>query len=271
MKKERADKLTVQQGLADTVDKAKRIIMSGKLLTEDNQRIDTVGEKLSLETKLKIKGEALKYVSRGGYKLEKALQVFDITITDKIVLDIGSSTGGFTDAALQNGAKYCYALDVGTNQLVWKLRQDSRVIVMEKTNFRYSKKEDFIKGIPEFISIDVSFISLKKILPVLKTIIEPGSSVIALIKPQFEAKKEWIGPKGIITNPDIHEKIVTNIIDFASKEGYQLNGLTFSPITGGQGNIEFLAYLSLVDSSNKELGHENKIKEIVTEAHKHFY
>ena len=271
MKKERADKLAVQQGLADTVDKAKRIIMSGKLLTEDNQRIDTAGEKISVDTKLKIKGEIVKYASRGGYKLEKALQVFDVTVADKIVLDIGSSTGGFTDAALQHGAKYCYALDVGTNQLVWKLRQDPRVIVMERTNFRYSKKEDFVKGTPEFTSIDVSFISLKKILPVLKAIIEPNSSVIALIKPQFEAKKEWIGPKGIITECMIHEKIVSDIVDFASKEGYLLNGLTFSPITGGQGNIEFLAHFSTVDSSHKELKYENKIKKVVTEAHKHFY
>ncbi|SFH78797.1 TlyA family RNA methyltransferase [Pisciglobus halotolerans] len=269
MRKERADQLMVQQGLAESTDKAKRLIMSGKLLNENNQRIDTSGEKLPVNTQLKLKGEPLKYVSRGGYKLEKALDVFQVSVAGKIVLDIGSSTGGFTDAALQHDAAYCYALDVGTNQLAWKLRQDPRVIVMEQTNFRYSKKEDFSKGRPQLASIDVSFISLKLILPVLKDIIIENGDILALIKPQFEAAREEIGSKGIIADPKVHEHVLEDILSFAEREGYTIKGLTYSPITGGHGNVEFLAHLAWTKESKPNSS--IKIEQIVAEAHQSFY
>jgi 23S rRNA (cytidine1920-2'-O)/16S rRNA (cytidine1409-2'-O)-methyltransferase len=250
MKKERADHLLVQQGWAEDQEKAKRFIMAGKVYTKEEKQVLTAGEKWPENTELYIKGQELKYVSRGGLKLEKAINTFDIDVHGKTVLDIGSSTGGFTDAALQNGAALVYALDVGTNQLAWKLRQDDRVIVMEQTNFRHSKKEDFKKGPPSFSSIDVSFISLKLILPVLKTILVENGEVAALIKPQFEAAREDVGEKGIITDPTIHKEVLEDVLDFAEKEGFSIQGLTTSPITGGKGNKEFLAYFKLDDNSS---------------------
>lgn len=189
MKKERVDVLAVQQGLFETREQAKRGVMAGLVYTEKNERLDKPGEKISGETQLQIKGKKLPYVSRGGLKLEKALKIFDFEVKDQILLDIGASTGGFTDAALQNGAKMSYALDVGYNQLAWKLRQDPRVVVMERVNFRYAKPTDFLEGLPERATIDVSFISLKLILPPLHEILVDQGEVIALIKPQFEAGK----------------------------------------------------------------------------------
>lgn len=253
MKKERADKLLVQQGFAESIDKAQRIIMTGKVITDKNERVDHAGELFSLETMFRIKGKSSPYVSRGGYKLEKAIQLFDVDIKNKILLDIGSSTGGFTDAALQHGAQLSYALDVGTNQLAWKLRQDPRVIVMEQTNFRYSKPEDFTHGKPSIASIDVSFISLKLILPVLKQILEENGDVLALIKPQFEADRDEIGPKGIVKDRNIHKKVLDSILNFSVQEGYDVLGLDFSPITGGEGNIEFLAHLRLVNQNDRHI------------------
>lgn len=244
MKKERADKLLVKQGWAENSEKAKRLIMAGIVFTSEEEQILTAGEKWVAETALYLKGQKHKYVSRGGLKLEKAIQVFNLDVEGKIVLDIGSSTGGFTDASLQKGAAAVYALDVGTNQLAWKLRKDDRVIVMEQTNFRYVKFEDFTSGRPEFVSIDVSFISLKRIFPVLKSILNKDGEVVALIKPQFEAAREDVGEKGIITNPFIHKKVLEETLSFAQSEGFLLKGLTISPITGGKGNIEFLAYFS---------------------------
>lgn len=192
--KERVDVLLVEQGLFDTREKAKRAIMAG-LIYKNEERIDKPGEKVENTSVLTIKGQVLKYVSRGGLKLEKALEQFDLNIENKIMLDIGSSTGGFTDCGLQNGVKHAYALDVGSNQLAWKIRQDDRVTVMEKTNFRYSTPADFLEGLPSFASIDVSFISLKLIFPTLKTILVPNGDVIALVKPQFEAGKDRVGKK----------------------------------------------------------------------------
>lgn len=183
------------------------------------------------------------YVSRGGLKLEKALKVFKVDAKNKTMLDIGSSTGGFTDVALQKGAKLSYALDVGTNQLAWKLRQDDRVVVMENTNFRYSKLEDFTKGQPDLATIDVSFISLQLILPTLHEIIQNNGDVIALIKPQFEAGKEKVGKHGIVRDPKVHLEVLNKIISFAAEENYDVVELDFSPITGGKGNIEFLVHL----------------------------
>lgn len=215
-----------------------------------------------------MKGNVLPYVSRGGLKLEKALNEFDLEVKDKVLLDIGASTGGFTDCALQNGAKMSYALDVGYNQLAWKLRQDERVVVMERTNFRYVTPADLVGELPNFASIDVSFISLKLILPVLKTLLVTGSDIVALVKPQFEAGREQVGKKGIVRDPKVHEQVLEKMIDFAQKEGFDIKDLSFSPITGGDGNIEFLLHLRW--SGPKELGEYSLPQtpaEIVSDAH----
>ncbi|WP_394579852.1 TlyA family RNA methyltransferase [Cytobacillus firmus] len=266
-KKERLDVLLVERGLAETREKAKRAVMAG-LVFSNESRLDKPGEKVSADIPLTIKGKVMPYVSRGGLKLEKALKVFDLDIEGKILLDIGSSTGGFTDCALQNGAKMSYALDVGYNQLAWKLRQDERVVVMERTNFRYVTPADLSAGMPDFASIDVSFISLKLILPVLKTLLVPCSDTVALVKPQFEAGREQVGKKGIVRDPKIHEAVLDKIIQFALGLGYDVKDVSYSPITGGDGNIEFL--LHLYWSGSKEEG-ENLLKaqtvKIVKEAH----
>lgn len=241
-KKERVDVLLVERGLAETREKAKRAVMAGLVYSND-VRLDKPGEKISADLPLKIKGNIHPYVSRGGLKLEKALREFSVDIRGKVLLDIGASTGGFTDCALKNGAKMSYALDVGYNQLAWKLRQDERVVVMERTNFRYVKPEDLAGEMPNFASIDVSFISLKLILPVLKTLLVPGSDVIALVKPQFEAGREQVGRKGIVRDAKVHESVLHEMIHFAINEGYTVKNLSFSPITGGEGNIEFLLHL----------------------------
>ncbi|WP_044747881.1 TlyA family RNA methyltransferase [Bacillus alveayuensis] len=268
IKKERLDVLLVERGLAESREKAKRAIMAG-LVYSNEMRLDKPGEKVPVDIPLTVKGNILPYVSRGGLKLEKALKVFKLNIKDKIMLDIGASTGGFTDCALQHGVKMSYALDVGYNQLAWKLRQDERVVVMERTNFRYATPADFTKGLPEFATIDVSFISLKLILPVLKTVLVSGSDVVALVKPQFEAGKELVGKKGIVRDAKVHEKVLEETIDFAVHEGYDVVDLAYSPITGGDGNIEFLLHLHW--SGEKERG-ENLLafhpQKIVAEAHR---
>ncbi|WP_164218090.1 TlyA family RNA methyltransferase [Virgibacillus sp. YIM 98842] len=251
MGKKRLDVLLVERNLIETREKAKRVIMAG-LVFSNEVRLDKPGMKVDEKAPLKIK-EKLRYVGRGGLKLEKALQHFHISLQDKIMVDVGSSTGGFTDCALQNGVKLSYAVDVGYNQLDWKLRSDPRVIAMERTNFRYVSVENFQKGTPNFAAIDVSFISLKLILPVLKKIIAENSDIIALIKPQFEAGRDQVGKKGIVREKKVHGQVVKNIVHFAKKEGYDLCGITFSPITGGDGNIEFLAHFGWkkeVDSIN---------------------
>jgi 23S rRNA (cytidine1920-2'-O)/16S rRNA (cytidine1409-2'-O)-methyltransferase len=240
--KERLDVLLVERGLAETREKAKRSIMAG-LVYSNEERLDKPGEKVKIDIPLMIKGNALPYVSRGGLKLEKALKVFDVTVQDKTMLDIGASTGGFTDCALQNGAKMSYALDVGYNQLAWKLRQDERVVVMERTNFRYVTPKDLAGEMPNFATIDVSFISLKLILPVLKTLLVPDSDIIALVKPQFEAGRDQVGKKGIVRDQKVHLQVVNKIVDFSLEQGFNVVNLSFSPITGGDGNIEFLLHL----------------------------
>lgn len=239
----RLDVLLVERGLVETREKAKRLIMEGIVFSND-ERLDKPGMKVPASIPITIKGNKMPYVSRGGYKLEKALREFPVTVKNKVMIDIGASTGGFTDCALQNGAKYVYAVDVGYNQLAWKLRKDERVIVMERTNFRYLKPEDLEKELPEFATIDVSFISLKIILPVLKTMLVPGGDCIALIKPQFEAGREKVGKKGIVRDPKVHMEVINEMIAFALQEGYDVNHLTYSPITGGDGNIEFLIHLT---------------------------
>ena len=251
MEKERVDVLLVKQGLFDTREQAKRAVMAGEILGENEERLDKPGEKIDPSVKLHFKGKKMPYVSRGGLKLEKALKSFKLSTKNKTVLDIGSSTGGFTDVALQKGAKLSYALDVGTNQLAWKLRQDERVVVMENTNFRYSKLADFTSGQPNFATIDVSFISLHLILPNLHDIIAPDGDVVALIKPQFEAGKEKVGKHGIVRDEKVHLEVVEDIVGFAAEHGYDVLGLDFSPITGGEGNIEFLVHLRATKESGQ--------------------
>lgn len=269
VKKERIDVLLVEQGLAETREKAKRAIMAG-LVYVNEERVDKPGEKIPVDSKISVKGQVMPYVSRGGFKLEKALKTFDVNIKDKVLLDIGASTGGFTDCALQNGAKMSYALDVGYNQLAWKLRQDERVVVMERTNFRYVTPADLSGEMPNFASIDVSFISLTLILPVLKTLLVPNSDVIALIKPQFEAGREQVGKKGIVRDPKIHLEVIQKVTNFALQMGYDVKNLSYSPITGGDGNIEFLLHLFWAGKKEGEGAifiSEAFIRKVVDEAH----
>ncbi|MDQ0256244.1 23S rRNA (cytidine1920-2'-O)/16S rRNA (cytidine1409-2'-O)-methyltransferase [Evansella vedderi] len=265
-KKERIDVLLVEKGLVETREKAKRTIMAG-LVYADGDRIDKPGMKVKRESNLEVKGQVIPYVSRGGLKLARAIEAFQLNLKDRIVLDIGASTGGFTDCALQEGASLVYALDVGYNQLAWKLRQDERVVVMERTNFRHVTPDKFQKGIPDFATIDVSFISLKLILPVLKGILKQGGHVSALVKPQFEAGREEVGKKGIVRDPKIHEKVLNTIITFSENCGYTIKGLVPSPIRGGEGNIEFLLHLVLKENVEENVPLKNSIPLIVQEAH----
>lgn len=268
--KERLDVLLVQQGLAETREKAKRMVMAG-LVYANEERYEKPGEKVPVDLELTIKGKVMPYVSRGGLKLEKALKTFDLTVDGKILIDIGSSTGGFTDCALQNGALMSYAVDVGYNQLAWKLRQDERVKVMERTNFRYVTPADLDGEMPNVASIDVSFISLTLILPVLKTLLVANSDVVALVKPQFEAGKDQVGKKGIVRDPKIHKEVMNKIITFAESQGYDIRNASFSPITGGDGNIEFLLHLGWEGTKQKgENFLKQTVDEIVSEAHSQF-
>ena len=266
MKKERVDVLCVMQGLFDTREQAKRGIMAGLVYNDKHERLDKPGEKIDASMTLEIKGKKLPYVSRGGLKLEKALKIFDFTVKDKIVLDIGASTGGFTDVALQNGAKLSYALDVGYNQLAWKIRQDERVVVMERTNFRYSKPTDFLEGLPQVATIDVSFISLSLILPPLYEILVADGDVMALIKPQFEAGKEFVGKHGIVKDPKVHQAVIEKVIDLSLETGFSVENLSFSPITGGEGNIEFLIHLKKA-SLPASVSTNVDVAEVVRQAH----
>ena len=268
MAKERVDVLAFKQGLFETREQAKRGVMAGLVVSVINgQRFDKPGEKIDDTTELKLKGEKLKYVSRGGLKLEKALQTFGISVQDKITLDIGASTGGFTDVMLQNGASLVYAVDVGTNQLAWKLRQDERVVSMEQFNFRYAKRTDF-EQTPQFASIDVSFISLSLILPALQEILATDGQVVALIKPQFEAGREQIGKNGIIRDKKVHVTVLEKVTSFMVEIGFSVKGLDYSPIQGGHGNVEFLAYLE--KNAQAENLVADQIGSVVEAAHKEF-
>lgn len=269
MAKERVDVLAHKQGLFETREQAKRGVMAGLVVAVLNgYRYDKPGEKIDEATELKLKGEKLKYVSRGGLKLEKALSVFGVSVNEQIGLDIGASTGGFTDVLLQNGAKLVYAVDVGTNQLVWKLRQDPRVLSMEQYNFRYADLADFKDGQPTVASIDVSFISLSLILPALHGILADGGQVIALIKPQFEAGRDHIGKNGIVKDKSVHERVLTEVTDMAVNTGFSVLGLDFSPIQGGQGNIEFLAHLEKTNQPQHQVA--GQIATVIQQAHEEF-
>lgn len=265
-KKERIDVLLVERGLIETREKAKRSVMAG-LVFCNNERIDKPGAKVDIDAELLVKGDLLPYVSRGGLKLEKAITEFQFDLQDKVVIDIGSSTGGFTDCALQNGAKLVYAVDVGYNQLAWKLRQDERVVVLERTNFRYVTKETFTKGIPNFATIDVSFISLRLILPTLATVLQKGSHVSALVKPQFEAGRDEVGKKGIIRDKRVHQSVLEEVTNFALDIGFDIKGLSYSPIKGGEGNIEFLLHLYWSGDAEKGEYEISSISDIVNSAH----
>ncbi|AXH99072.1 TlyA family RNA methyltransferase [Sporosarcina sp. PTS2304] len=265
IKKERVDILLVERGLTESREQAKRSIMAG-LVYSDSARIEKAGEKIAVDAPLTVKGPAIQYVSRGGLKLEKALEVFPISVEQKIVLDIGASTGGFTDCALQNGAKHCYALDVGYNQLAWKIRQHEQVTVMERTNFRHATVELFTEGMPEVATIDVSFISLSLILPALKKIIVSGGQVVALVKPQFEAGKDKVGKKGIVREVSTHREVLEKIANMAVAEGFSVKGATYSPVTGGEGNIEFLFYLESSDEPVSDFASED-FQQLVKQAH----
>ena len=239
--KERLDIMLVQRSLAPSREKAKAIIMSG-IVYVNGQKEDKAGATFEEDVSVEVRGNPLPFVSRGGLKLRKAFEVFPLSVTDGICLDIGASTGGFTDCMLQQGAQKVYSVDVGHGQLDWRLRNDPRVVCMEKYNFRYAAKEDFPDPF-DFAATDVSFISLTKILPPAKLLLKQGAPMVCLIKPQFEAGREKVGKKGVVTDPAVHKEVCEKILRFACNLGFSAEGLSFSPIRGPEGNIEYLLYL----------------------------
>ena len=241
MKKERLDTLLVQRGFFESRSRAQAAIMAGQVLVNE-QKIDKTGTQVAPDAVIRLLGGDLKYVSRGGLKLEKAVGCFNLDLTGKIAADIGASTGGFTDCALQNGAARVYAIDVGYGQLAWKLRSDERVVNMERTNVRYLEADSLPEKV-DVATIDVAFISLDKVLPAVKKIIADDGIVIALIKPQFEAGKENVGKKGVVRDPQVHLTVINNVIATAGELGFKIAGLDYSPVKGPEGNIEYLLYL----------------------------
>ena len=263
-KKIRLDVLLVEKGFLESRQKAQTTIMSG-LVYVNQQKIDKPGTSVAEDAVIEVRGNALKYVSRGGLKLEKAMQIWPVHLKDTICMDVGASTGGFTDCMLQNGASKVYAVDVGYGQLAWSLRSDERVVCLERTNARYLNHE-IIPDTPDFSSVDVSFISLKLILPAISSVLRDGGEVVCLIKPQFEAGKEKVGKKGVVRDPAVHLEVLENFLGHARESGFTVVDITFSPIRGPEGNIEYLGYLrkapweervfdltSLVDASHSEL------------------
>ena len=263
--KERLDVLLVKKGLASSREKAKAIIMSGNVFVE-GQREDKAGTTFPEEVNIEVRGHVLPYVSRGGLKLEKAMKEFHVTVDGKVCTDVGSSTGGFTDCMLQNGAKKVFAIDVGRGQLDWKLRQDPRVVCMEKTNIRYVVPEDIGCAV-DFVSIDVSFISLTKVLVPVKELMAERGQIVCLIKPQFEAGREKVGKKGVVREKSTHLEVIESVIAFAKSIGFGILNLEFSPIKGPEGNIEYLLYLQNHPELADEKGVEIDPKTIVEEAH----
>ena len=261
--KQRLDILLTEKNFFDSRTRAQAMIMSGKILV-DGQKIDKAGTLIDVDAEIRVLGEEMPFVSRGGLKLQKALDAFKIVLSGKIAADVGASTGGFTDCMLQHGAKKVYAIDVGYGQLAWKLRSNVRVVNMERTNIRNVTRENFLDEL-EFISIDVAFISLEKVLPVVFDVLKDSGEVVALIKPQFEAGREHVGKKGVVRDKKIHAAVIERILNFATEIGFGVCGLTFSPVKGPEGNIEYLAHftknfastnveiLSVVDKAHEEL------------------
>lgn len=263
--KERLDVLLVQRNLASSREKAKAIIMSGNVYV-DGQKEDKAGSSFSDTVAIEVRGNTLKYVSRGGLKLEKAMEEFGITLEGKVCMDVGSSTGGFTDCMLQNGAVKVYAVDVGHGQLDWKLRQDSRVICMEKTNIRYVTPQDIQEPV-DFSSIDVSFISLTKVLLPVRGLLAEKGQIACLIKPQFEAGREKVGKKGVVRDYKVHEEVIYKVMDYAKSISFELLNLEFSPIKGPEGNIEYLLYLQKHKEGTLWEEIPFSVEEIVKQAH----
>lgn len=264
MAKIRLDALLVKNGQAQSRERAKALIMAGQVYIE-NQKCDKAGQMVDEDkTVAEVRGETLKYVSRGGLKLEKAMAEFPITLKGKTTMDIGASTGGFTDCMLQCGAKKVFAVDVGYGQFAWKLRQDERVVNMERTNIRYVTPEDIGCEI-DFASIDVSFISLRLVLPVAKSLLKNNGEIVALIKPQFEAGREQVGKKGVVKDIKVHYEVVKNILDFAKSIDLHVAGLSYSPIKGPEGNIEYLAYLKKAQC--EDTVDDYSIKEVIDKSH----
>lgn len=241
MKKVRLDQLVFDLGLTESRERAKTTIMSG-LVFVDGQRADKPGMSVSPDAKVEVRGKALPFVSRGGYKLDKALKVFPIDVSGMVCIDCGASTGGFTDVLLQNGAAKVYSVDVGYGQLAWKLRNDERVVNLEKTNLRYITDELIPEPLDAAV-MDVSFISVKLVLPAVKQLLKPGADIVCLIKPQFEAGREEVGKKGVVRDLKVHEAVVNSILDFAPGIGLSVRGLDFSPIKGPEGNIEYICHM----------------------------
>ena len=261
--KKRIDILLTEKNFFESRAKSQAMIMAGKILV-NGQKIDKSGTMIEENAEIKIIGENLKYVSRGGLKLEKAIKVFEIDLNEKICADIGASTGGFTDCMLQNGAKKIYSIDVGYGQLAWKLRNDERVVNMERTNIRKVSRADF-EEILDFASIDVAFISLDKVLPIVYEILSEKGEVIALIKPQFEAGREKVGKKGVVKDKKVHEEVLKYVLNFAQNLNFKVCGLDYSPIKGPEGNIEYLTFLrkNLVE----EINLDKKINAVIDAAH----
>jgi 23S rRNA (cytidine1920-2'-O)/16S rRNA (cytidine1409-2'-O)-methyltransferase len=249
--KERLDVLLVRQGLAESREKAKAVIMAGCVYVND-QKEDKAGAMFDeTRVQIEVRGNTLRYVSRGGLKLEKAIGSFDVYLGGSVCMDIGASTGGFTDCMLQNGARKVYAVDVGHGQLAWKLRNDERVVCMEKTNFRYMVPED-IEDRLDFASVDVSFISLDKILGPAHRLLKPNAQMVCLIKPQFEAGKEKVGKKGVVRDPQVHTEVIRSVFIIALERGFKIRSLDFSPIRGPEGNIEYLMHLLRVEPGEED-------------------
>lgn len=264
--KERLDVLLVRQGLAVSREKAKAIIMAGNVLV-NGQREDKAGTMIDEKAEITVKGNQMKYVSRGGLKLEKAMSHFDISLEGKVCMDVGASTGGFTDCMLQNGAVKVYSVDVGHGQLDWKLRNDGRVVCMEKTNIRYVVPEDIAEP-ASFVSIDVSFISLTKVLLPVRALMTEDGEIVCLIKPQFEAGREKVGKKGVVRDPKVHEEVIHKVVSYASTIGFKSEALEFSPIKGPEGNIEYLLHLKKCpEDETIESPVEGLVESVVALAH----
>lgn len=263
--KERLDVLLVNMGFAPSREKAKAIIMAGQVYV-NGQKEDKAGSQFDIYAPIEVKGSTLKYVSRGGLKLEKAMNAFDLQLDGKVCMDVGASTGGFTDCMLQNGAAKVFSVDVGHGQLAWKLRQDERVICMEKTNVRYLTPEQIGEQV-DFVSIDVSFISLKMILAPVKAVLKDRGQIVCLIKPQFEAGREKVGKKGVVREKSTHIEVIQNVIEFASSIGFGILNLAFSPIKGPEGNIEYLLHLQNHPTQEEFNQLTFRVEELVDQSH----